>query len=47
MKVCRGVEVKLHMFLTLAPDGREWLASALVAVPIGKEPKVPNGKEDG
>jgi hypothetical protein len=27
MKVCGGVEIKIHAFQTSAPDGGKWLAS--------------------
>jgi hypothetical protein len=44
IKVCRGLEVCLHSFLTLVLDGGEWTALALYP---GKADLVPNQYEAG
>jgi hypothetical protein len=34
MKICGGVQVRLHLFLTLAMDRDEWSPSRLVILPL-------------
>jgi hypothetical protein len=46
MKVYGGVDVWIHIFLTLALVV-EWLTSHAASLPPGKEPLVPTGMEVG
>lgn len=34
--LCRGVDVKLHAFLTLVPEGGEWSASCCIRFTPGE-----------
>jgi hypothetical protein len=49
MKTYGGVEIYLNSFLTSAPDGGEWSANSLAAVPRGTslgEPQSRSGHVD-
>jgi hypothetical protein len=47
MKTYGGVDVYIHVFLTLAQVGDEWSASCLCRFTSGKEPSVPIKLEAG
>jgi hypothetical protein len=47
MNAYGGVDVQIHIFLTLALVGGEWSASPLPLYPLGKNPQYPLDRRFG